>query len=435
MTKGERLPRSRLAPAAHKSQLTPSSKPVIWSASGKAGSGGRSVAGRSGEGVVLGFLAFGNFIVGMGAFVIIGIVSPIAEGLGIGEADAGMVLTAYALAYAVLSPIAGGLTGRLPRRIVLVMALSIFAAGTALSALSTDLLLLAASRIVVALGGALYAPVAAGIAVAISAPERRGKALATVFGGGTLAQVLGTPFGSWVAYHFGWEAAFWVVAVLSLVGTGVMFLAIPRDVRFQAAGLATIFAALGDRRAMVATAFTGTFLTACYVVFTFVGPLIEASVGPDPEMRTGFLMLIGVGAVFGNILCGIATDRVGARGTLLAICILQLLFLPLFSIVPLPPLALAILITAWSAAGFGFMAPQQARVAQFAPEAVGIMLSINAAMIYIGITIGSAIGSRILGLYGLGALGLAAAGLAVLALLHLLVSGRPRAAEAFSSPS
>jgi predicted MFS family arabinose efflux permease len=375
--------------------------------------------------MVLAFLAFGNFIIGMGAFVIVGIVSPIADGLGIAKADAGMVLTAYALAYVVLSPIAGAVTGNLPRRTVLVMALAIFAAGTVVSALSTGLLMLAASRVLVALGGSMYTPIAAGIAVAISAPERRGKALATVFSGGTIAQVAGTPFGAWVAYHFGWEAAFWVVAVLAAAGAGVMLRAVPRDVRFQAAGLATILAALQDRRAMVATAFTATIIAAFYIVFTFYGPLIEASVGPDPEIRTGFLVLNGIGAVVGNILGGIFTDRIGARATLVAICISQIALLPLFSIVPLTPLELGLLIATWSASSFGFMAPQQARVAQFAPQAIGIVLSINAAMIYIGITIGSAIGSRILGWYGLEALGVAAGIVALLALAHLLASGQP----------
>jgi DHA1 family inner membrane transport protein len=393
---------------------------------------GVSVTGRSSEGVVLAFLAFGNFIIGMGAFVIIGIVSPIADGLGVAKADAGVVLTAYALAYAVLSPIAAAITGNLPRRTVLVMALAIFALGTVVSALSTGLLMLAASRVLVALGGSMYTPIAAGIAVAISAPGRQGKALATVFTGGTIAQVLGTPFGAWVAYHFGWEAAFWVVAALAAAGAGIMFLAVPREVRFQAAGLSTIFAALQDRRAMVATAFTATIIAAFYIVFTFYGPLIEASVGPDPETRTGFLVLNGIGAVIGNIVGGIFTDRVGAQRTLIVICIVQIVLLPLFSIVPLSPLALAILIATWSASSFGFMAPQQARVAQFAPQAMGIMLSINAAMIYIGITIGSAIGSRILGWYGLEALGVAAGVVAVLALAHLLASGHPRPSS--SSP-
>ena len=89
---------------------------------------------------LLSLLALGNFVVGMGVFVVIGIVTPIAEGLGISKADAGIVLTSYAIAYALLSPVGAALTGSLPRRTVLVAALGLFCVGSLLSAVSTSLL-------------------------------------------------------------------------------------------------------------------------------------------------------------------------------------------------------------------------------------------------------------------------------------------------------
>jgi MFS transporter, DHA1 family, inner membrane transport protein len=162
-----------------------------------------------GAGRLLLFLAFGNFVIGMGIFTVIGSISPIAEGLGASEADAGVVVTTFALAYALLAPVAAALTGMIARRLVLVAGMSIFCLGAILSALSTSILVLASIRILVALGVAMYMPIAAGVAAAISSPQQRGKALATVFAGITLAQIFGTPFGSWVSYRFGWEAGFW----------------------------------------------------------------------------------------------------------------------------------------------------------------------------------------------------------------------------------
>ena len=167
-------------------------------------------------------LAFGNFIIGMGAFVVIGIISPIADGLGVSKASAGMVLTTYAFAYAILSPLVAALTGQVSRRAVLLCAMALFLAGNVASALSHTVFMLSASRIVVALGGALFTPIAAGVAVAISAPETRGKALATVFGGVTLAQVIGVPMGAWLAYRFGWAAAFWTVSALAAIGCATL---------------------------------------------------------------------------------------------------------------------------------------------------------------------------------------------------------------------
>ena len=379
------------------------------------------------EGRLLTLLAFGNFIVGMGAFVVIGIVTPIAEGLGVSKASAGMVLTTYAIAYALLSPIGAAITGRLERRTVLVSALALFLLGTIGSALSSDIVMLAASRIVVALGAAMFTPIAAGVAVAVTAPERRGQALATVFGGMTLAQVVGVPLGAWMAYRFGWASTFWAVAGLAGVGAAVLFFAIPRDVRFQASGVGAVVAAMKDGRAMFATAFTATFITAVYIVFTFFGPLIEASIGSNPEVRTGFLVLFGLGAVAGNYASGFLTDRIGGKNTLVIICLAQAALMPLFSIIPLAPLALAVLVGGWSAFGWSFMAPQQSRLAAIAPEAISLVLALNAAMIYVGIAVGSAVASLILDWKGLAALGISGGLAVLLALAHLLLSGRVRA--------
>ena len=191
-------------------------------------------------GTLLAFLAFGNFVIGMAVFTVIGSISPIAEGLGVSEASAGVVVTVYAFAYVLLAPAAAAITGNIARRLVLVAGMALVCFGAVLSALSTSIPVLALTRVVVASGVAMYFPIAAGVAVAISPPEHRGKALATVFGGITLAQIFGTPFGAWVSYRFGWEAGFWVVAALAAISATVVFLTIPRDVNFQANSVAAI---------------------------------------------------------------------------------------------------------------------------------------------------------------------------------------------------
>lgn len=381
--------------------------------------------------LVLAMLAFGNFIIGMGAFVVVGIVSPIAEGLGVSTASAGLVLTSYAFAYAVASPIAVALTGRAARRSVLCAALALFALGSLASALSTSLSALVAARVLVATGACLFTPVAAGVAVALSDPAKRGKALATVFGGLTLAQVVGVPAGAWLAYRFGWEATFWLVSGLAVAALAVLAFAIPRDVAFQSASLAAMVDTLRDARVSFAIAFTATLMVAVYIVFTYFGPIIEASMGTNPEYRSFYLVLFGIGAVIGNYAGGWLSDRIGSVATLAVLCIGQALLMPLFSLSPWAALPFAVLVMTWSSFGWSFMAPQQARLVSLAPQAQALVLALNAAMIYVGVAIGSAVASRILAGYGLAALGLAGAVGAAAALLHLLVSvrlSRPRGA-------
>lgn len=373
-------------------------------------------------GPLLTLLAVGNFIVGMGAFVVIGIVTPIAEGLAVSASSAGIVLTAYAIAYALLSPIGAAVTGTIPRRHVLAGALTLFCIGSVISALSTSVGMLTASRILVAFGAALYTPLSAGVAVAVSPPDQRGRALAQVFGGMTLAQVVGVPAGAWLAYRFGWESTFWVVAALAALGAPLLFRMIPRDLTFQATTIGTVVNAMRDVRLMVATGFTATIMTAVYIVFTFFGPLIEASAGSNPETRTFYLVLFGVGAVAGNYMGGFLSDRIGPRTTLFIVCAAQMTLMPLFSIMPWHPVLFAVLVAVWSMFGWSFMAPQQARLAALAPNAQSLALALNAAMIYVGIAIGSAIGTRLLDWQGLAALGVAGGAGAAVAAVHLWLS-------------
>ena len=376
------------------------------------------------QSALLNLLALGNFVVGMGAFVVIGIVTPIADGLAVSKSSAGTVLTAYAIAYALLSPLGAAITGTWPRRDVLTAALALFCIGSILSALSSSLTMLAASRIIVAFGAALYTPLSAGVAVAIAGAENRGRALAKVFGGITMAQVVGVPAGAWLAYRFGWPSTFWTVSVLSAAAAAIIYRMVPRAIPFQATGITAVVTALKDVPVMFATAFTAVIIAAIYMVFTYFGPLIEASVGSNPETRTLFLVLYGVGAVAGNYAGGFLTDRIGPNRTLYIVCTAQAVVMPLFSVVPWSPVMFAILVGIWSSFGWSFMAPQQSRLVAIAPKAQPLVLALNAAMIYVGIAVGSALSALVLDWRGIAGLGVAGGGLALAAALYLWLSGR-----------
>ena len=175
---------------------------------------------------------------------------------------------------------------------------------------------------------------------------------------------------------------------------------------------------------MLAVSFTATIMAAIYIIFTYFGPLIEASVGTNPETRSAYLLLFGLGAVAGNYVGGHLSDRIGPRKTLLLVCVAQILMMPLFSIVPWGPVPFAVIVAVWSVIGWSFMAPQQSRLVAIASDSQSLALALNAAMIYVGIAIGSAVGSALLDGYGLQALGVAGGSAAVLALLHLLLSSR-----------
>lgn len=377
-------------------------------------------------------LSVSNFVIGMGAFMIIGLLEPLAEGLAISPARAGTVLTTYAVTYAILSPILVSLTGGIGRRRVLAAGLALFGLGCALPVLLPSEAALHISRILAAAGAGLFTPVAAAVAAGLSAPERRAKALAAVFFGMTMSQILGLPIGSFVAYTFGWRAAFAVVLVVLLPCLWLVWTIVPRGLSFQPVTLRDLGRVMRNGRLMLAVGFTTSFLMAGYVVNTFLAPLLSQNLGWGRDGITLALMVCGIGAVFGNIMGGALSDRIGPARTLTLLCLAQLVVLPGFSLLPLAggdtgalggTLAMGLLVL-WSVFGWSFMAAQQARLVTLAPAATPVMLALNAAGVYVGAAIGSAFGGLVLAGFGLWPLGLVAGGLMLVALAHLRLSVR-----------
>lgn len=367
-------------------------------------------------------LAFGNFAVGVGAFVIIGILTPIANGLHISPAEAGLTLTLYALVYAIGSPILVALLGRTDRKTLLLIGLALYLGGSVASALSTSLAALLLSRIPVALGAGIYTPTAAGVAVAVSEPQHRGRALATVFGGLPLAQALGVPISAWLGYRFGWQETFWAVGAVAALAVVLVMVVIPRGLPFQVTTLRSFTTVFRDRVTSFALLFTALFLGAVYVLYTYFAAVIELSVGSNPEIRSFYFIVFGFGAVVGNAVGGYLTDRIGTVRTLTFLSIAQVVCLACFSLIPIAPVPLALLIAVWSICGWSFAVPQQARLVALAPHVQNLVLALNAACIYVGIALGSAAGSVVLTSTSLQMLGIAASLGALIALVHIRLS-------------
>lgn len=369
-------------------------------------------------------LSAANFVIGMGAFMVVGLLNPLAEDLGISAAAAGWVMTSYALAYAVLSPVLVSLSGTLGRRRVLAMGMAVFAAGCAVSALAPGEAMLFAGRMVASAGAGIFTPVAAAVAAGLSSPEQRGKTLAAVFFGLTLSQVFGVPVGGWVAYTFGWRSAFWVVVVLALPFIWLIWTRVPRGLRFQPVSLRDLGRVLADGPVMLAVLFTTSFIGAIYIVFTFLAPLLSTTMGWGRDGITLALVAYGCGAVAGNLFGGQVADRIGAGRTLLLVAVAQVCIAPAFSFLPMPAALVMALLVVWPLFGWSFMAAQQMRLLSLAPEAASVVLALNAAAIYVGAALGSMVGGAVLSGFGLHALGIGAGVAGIVAVAHITLSRR-----------
>lgn len=359
---------------------------------------------------------------GLAAFVVIGLVSPIARGYGVSAEEAGKVMTWYAMAYALGGPLVTALTGATPRRVVLAGGLVLLAAGAGLGAVAPSLALLKASRVIAALGAGLFTPGAAAVVVAMSTPEKRASALSLVFAGLTAAQVLGVPLGSWAGYAFGLPVVFAVVAALALLASVAVFMSIPSELPFQPVSLGVLGGTLASPRLLLPVLFTTTLMGAVYSVYTYLGPRIEEAYGFHRDGVAVYLVVFGVAAVLGNFVGGATSNRFGPSRSLAVICGLQALLSPSVALAPAGPVVMGFLVFAWSLCGWSFMTPQQARLVAIGADRAPVMLALNASAIYLGVALGAAVGGAALGAGRWGGVALVSSSGALAALVHLLGS-------------
>lgn len=365
-------------------------------------------------------LSAANFIIGMGAFMVVGVLPPFAEAFGISTAAAGWLMTAYALGYAALSPLLVALTGAIGRRRLLAAGLSVFAVANLIGAISPSPEVAFAARVLAAAGAGLVTPVAAAVAAGLSAPERQGRALSAVFFGMTLAQVLGVPAGSWLAYTFGWQSAFFTVSVLAIPVIWLIWKRVPAGLSFPPVTLSALAETLINLRLMIAVSFTAIFMGATYILYTYVAPLLSSEMAYARDGITLVLLLFGVGAVLGNLVGGIMTDWIGPTRWLMILALVQAGLMAAFSALPFADWMLLCLSMLWSLFGFSFMSAQQARLISLAPPKAPVLMSLNAAAVYVGAAFGAGSGALIISTFGLRYLGVAAGAVAILAAISLL---------------
>ncbi|MGB3555785.1 MAG: MFS transporter, partial [Jannaschia sp.] len=270
----------------------------------------------------------------------------------------------------------------------------------------------------------LTTPVSAAVAAGLAAPESRGRVLALVFMGITIAGVLGVPAGSWIAYTYGWRVAFHLVGGLATAFAVVIWLLVPAGLRFQPVRLADLRTALVDGRLMLAIGFTAIFLGAIYVPYTYLAPLLEERMGLGRNGVTAALVVCGLGAVAGNFAGGWLSDRLGPFRTLRALTLGQVAIMPLLSLLPMPLGLAMMLFFVWNGVGFAFNSSQQVRLVALAGAQAPVALALNAACIYVGAALGAALGGRVVAGAGLSALGVAGGITALLAVAAILASQR-----------
>ncbi|HEX4151840.1 MAG TPA: MFS transporter [Steroidobacteraceae bacterium] len=365
-------------------------------------------------------LALGTFAVGTEGFMIAAILPSIAHSLDRSVQAVGQLVTIFALTYALSTPILTALTAAVSRRRLLLLSLAAFAGANLLAAAAPGYWWLAGARILLAVTAGLYVPNANAVAGALAPAAYRGRALAIINGGITVAVAIGVPAGAFVGAHFGWRSTFIGVAALSTIALAVLAARLPSHIDGATpAGFKSRLAVIAAPGVLPTLVTTTLWATGAYTVYTYVSPFLVITSGVSPASVGFVLTLLGISAVAGITLGGLANDRFGARRvhavvlpalatTFMGLTVVALLFSPhaLPAIVPL--------VILWGLSAWSFFPPQQARLITVTGAAhTPVILSLNASFMYLGFSLGAALGSVVITLLSLEWIG-AAGGLCLL---------------------
>jgi predicted MFS family arabinose efflux permease len=325
--------------------------------------------------------------------VIAGILPQVAKSLHVSVSAAGQMVTVYALSYAVLSPVIAALAAHWPRKRLLLSGLAVFVVGNAITAVAPTLGLVLFSRLIAGLGAAMYSPTATATGAALAAPEKRAQALAVVIAGLSTATALGSPMGTYIGSLGDWRDTLWFVSAVGFLAAIAVNAILPAIPALPSASLRQRLAPLRDSRVALTLLTTLAAYAGMFSVYTYMSVSFDRATGGRPGVLAALLLLFGVASTVGNLLAGRLTDRVGGRviinGTL-AVLVLNFLALPWTS-ASLPTAAIAIVI--WGICGWGLVVPQQARLIHIAPAAAPLLLGLNSAALYVGVSTAGVLGA------------------------------------------
>jgi DHA1 family inner membrane transport protein len=355
-------------------------------------------------------LAVGMFAVGTDSFVIAGILPDVARSLNVSVAVAGQMVTVYALSYALLSPVIAATMSHWPRKRLLLTGLAIFIGGNLLTAVAPNIGLALASRLLAGLGAAMYSPTATATAASLVPPEKRATALAIVIAGLSSATALGAPMGTYIGGLADWRATMWFVTAVGGIAAIAVYMLLPAIAALPKVSLRQRLAPLKDRRIALTLLTTMTAYSGLFAVYTYVGVTFDRVTGGRPEVLAALLLLWGIAATTGNLAAGKLTDRFGSRHIIngsLAFAALAFLAMP-WATAQL--WSAAIIMVVWGMCGWGLLVPQQHRLISLSPGSAPLLLGLNSAALYVGVSASGVVGAAgisFLDRYQLGLIGAA----------------------------
>lgn len=264
---------------------------------------GESVLNKQHKLIILNLFVL-TFVLGTSEFVIISLLSDISTELGISISTVGSLVSAFALAFAIGTPILTAVFSRFSKYPLMLTLIGVFIAGNVLTALSETYVWLFVSRIMTAVGTGVLIALAMAVASETVPPEKRGVAISIVFAGFTIASVVGVPIGTFIGQWGGWQMAFWFAALLGVISFVASSATIPKGLKGSKSSLNKQIGLLMNPRIVIAFFIPALSIGATYTVYTYLTPLLQ-DVLYVPSTYISFAFLAyGVISIFSTLIGG-----------------------------------------------------------------------------------------------------------------------------------
>lgn len=351
-------------------------------------------------------LTLSAFAIGTTEFVIVGLIPTIAGSLGVSLPSAGLLVSLYALGVAIGAPVLTALTGRVPRKPLLLGLMALFTVGNLVAWKAPGYEALVVARVLTGLAHGVFFSIGSTIATSLVPREKGASAIAIMFSGLTVALVTGVPLGTFIGQTFGWQATFLAVSALGVIAFLGSLLLVPKHIPQSApTTLLSQLSVLKKPRLLLVYAMTALGYGGSFIAFTYLAPIMEQITG-FAASRVGLVMLVyGVSVAVGNIWGGKLADRKGPVRALQIIFALLALVLLILTFTAHSPVLVIATVLVWGAVAFGNVAGLQVYVVQQAeheaPHAVDVASGLNIAAFNVGIAGGAWIGGLIVSHLGL----------------------------------
>ncbi|MFD4911478.1 MFS transporter [Kitasatospora purpeofusca] len=340
-------------------------------------------------------LAVGAFGIGTTEFVIMGLLPEIAADYGVSIPTAGLLVTGYALGVVLGAPLLTVLGTKVSRKRMLMLLMGLFVVGNVLSAAAPSFGTMLAGRVVASLAHGAFFGIGSVVAAELVAPDKKAGAIATMFTGLTVANIVGVPLGTYIGQAVGWRTTFVIVAALGLVGMAGIAKLVPERPRPEGAHLRRELTAFRNPQVLLAMAMTVLGFGGVFAAITYIAPMMTHVAGYSDGAVTWLLVLFGIGMFLGNLLGGRFADR--RLMPLLYITLGGLaLVLALFTLTAHNKVLAAITVVLVGALGFATVPPLQKRVLDQAHGAPTLASAVNIGAFNLGNALAAWLGGMVI---------------------------------------